>query len=117
MPFGTLETLAAILIVVSVVKLVVIFISPGSWLNFAKKIYAKPTQISVIFLILAAIVLYYLLNAGVTIVEILAIMLFVALLIGVGMAKYANVMLKNIDSKTVLKEQWLYVLIWIILLI
>jgi hypothetical protein len=119
MTFGTLEILATILIVFSVIKLVVILISPRAWLDFARKFYIKPEATSAVAFILAAIVLYFLVSSGVTIVQILATTLFIVLIITIGMAKYGQNIINwadNQDFKNILKDQWFYVLIWFFLL-
>ena len=91
MAFGALEILALILIVIGIIKMVVILIiSPKTWFKFAKKVYTKPTIVSIVALILGAVVLYYLVGAGVTIIHILAVMVFLALFATVGFAKFAN---------------------------
>ena len=120
MSFNTIEMFAVILIAIGVIKIIVILISPKSWLNFAKTIYANPKVTSFVALILSLIVLYYLVNAGITIVQILAVTLFVALLISAGIARYSkNIIgsLKNKDLRELAKEYWLYSLIWTLLLI
>jgi len=71
-------------------------------------------------LILAAIVLYYLINAGITIVDIFAVMLFLGMIMIVAVSRYINELVNWIskkDPKSLLKEQWFFMLIWIILLI
>lgn len=120
MAFGALETLASIIIILSVIKLIVLFISPKSLYGFARKIYSHPNVMSISAVVLAAIVLYYLINASITIVDIFAVMLFIVLIMVVGIAKYANEMMDWVlkkDPKNILKEMWLYILIWILLLI
>jgi len=119
MKFETLEILATILIFFSVIKLVVISISPERWLNFAKNIYIKPRITSAVALILAATVLYFLVRSGITITHILAITLFITLLIVVGMARHIENIINwalTQDLKALLKKQWFYTLIWIVLL-
>ena len=119
MTFGPLEVLATLLIAFSVIKLAVVLISPQAWLNFAKKIYAKPQVTSAVGLVLAAIVLFILVSSGITIVEILAVTLFVVLLIVIGMARYGEEIIdwaQKQDVKAMLKESWLYTLIWVVLL-
>ncbi len=113
---NVIEILALILIVISAVKILTILVAPKSWLNFAKKFYVKPRVTSAIALVLAAVLLYFLIGAGITIVEILAIALFVAMLLLIGLSLYMKEMMKKIDSKKILKEQWLYTLIWVALL-
>ncbi len=119
MTFGALEVLATILIAITVIKLVVILISPQAWLSFARKFYIKPKVTSTVALILAAIVLYYLDSYGITIVQILATTLFISLIIVVGMAKYADNIFdwaSEQDFNAILKEQWLYTLVWLALI-
>ena len=119
MQFGTLEILATILIVFIIIKLVVILISPGAWMQFARKLYIKPQVTSTVSFILAAIVLYFLLSAGVTIVHILAVSLFIVLVLVVGMAKYADALIdwaSAQDLNNILKEQWFYTLVWMALI-
>lgn len=115
----TLEILATIIIVFGVIKLIFILISPEAWLNFAKKVYVKPKVTSIIALILAIIVLYYLIDAGITIVHILAITLFMGLVMVTGISIYFKGVIDWVmrrDVKNILKEQWLLTLIWILLL-
>jgi len=120
MPLGTIETLASIIIALAFIKLIVIFTSPHSWYGFVKKIYSHPNIMTISALVLASVVLYYLLGAGITIVDIFAVMLFVILIMVVGIARYANEMMDWIlkkDPKKMLREMWLYILIWVVLLV
>lgn len=119
MTFGTLEILALILIAITVIKLIVFLINPQLWYSFVKKLYVKPQLVSVVALLLAAVVLYFLIVSGVTIVEILAVCLFVILLMAIGIAKYADEIIgwaKEQDIVFIVKELWLYTLVWILLL-
>ena len=119
MVLETLEILALILIVVSVAKLIIFLLNPNYLYNFIGGIYSKPAVASIIAFVLAMIVLYFLLKSGVTIIEILAVCLFIALVIGIGLAKYADkliVWIKEQDIVFVLKEVWLYTLVWLLLL-
>lgn len=119
MTFGTLEILALILIAITVIKLIVFLISPQLWYRFVEKLYIKPQLVSVVALLLAALVLYFLVVSGVTIVEILAVCLFVVLLMAIGIAKYADKIIgwaKEQDIVFIVKELWLYTLVWILLL-
>ncbi len=119
MTFGTLEILALILIAITVIKLIVFLINPQLWYRFVEKLYVKPQLVSVVALLLAALVLYFLVVSGVTIVEILAVCLFVVLLMAIGIAKYADKIIgwaKEQDIVFIIKELWLYTLVWILLL-
>ena len=119
MTFGTLEILALILIAISAIKLITFFINPQLWYSFIGGLYSKPPLASLIAFVLAMIVLYFLLVSGVTIVEILAVCLFVALLIAVGLSKYVDKLIPWVKEQSivfVLKEVWLYTLVWLLLL-
>ena len=121
MVFTPIEWIALILIVISAIKIIVILVNPGAWnAKVVKKVWANPNLAMVVSLVLAAIVLYYLLQGGLTIVQILAVTLFVALLIGSGMAGYKNELIamadKMLKDKSMIKKSWLYIVVWVILL-
>ena len=119
MTFGTLEILALILILITAIKLIIFLINPQLWYSFIEKIYSKPPLTSFVAFLLAAIVLYFLLKSGVTIVEILAVCLFVALLIAIGVAKYTDKLIPWVKEQNIvliLKEVWLYTLVWLLLI-
>ncbi len=115
-----IEIIALIIIVFSAIKILVLLVKPQAWMNFAKKIWANSGVTSVIALILAAIVLYYLIQGGMTIVQILAVTAFVALLMAVGLVRHVKGLIseyeKDIKAKTMWKKYWLYTLIWVALL-
>ncbi len=120
MAFTPVETIALIIIVVAAIKIFVLLMKPMAWMNFAKKIYlTNPKLTQVIYLVLAAIVLYYLLQE-MTIVQILAVAAFMSLLIGVGLMPIMGDLFKKyegiIKRGNMWKDSWLYTLIWIILL-
>lgn len=117
-----IEILALILIIVAAIKIIVILVSPKTWANMVvKKVWQSPDLMIVVSLILAAGVLYLLINAGITIVEIFAVMLFVSLLAAVGVAIYSkevvSVAQKLLKDRNIVKRSWLYIIIWIALLI
>ena len=120
MAFTPVEIIALVLIVVSVIKIAVLLVNPGSWMNFAKNLYSKPKAVSTVALILAAIVLFYLLQE-MSIVQILAVTAFVILLVLIGLAKEVGPLIKKyeviIKKGNLWKENWLYTLIWIVLLV
>ena len=117
MTFGIIEILASILIVISVIKIVALIIHPESWFKLTKNIFNKPNVASIIFYILASVVLYFLIRAGITIIEIFAVMMFLSMFIAAGMIKYLPEMIKKYKPKTVLQDNWFYVLAWVALLI
>jgi|TARA_Y100000310_G_C20280989_1_gene622607 hypothetical protein len=121
MALTPVEIIALIVIVASAIKMLVLLVNPKSWMNFAKRIYARPGWVSLIALALAIVVLYYLTLEGITIVQILAVTAFVALIILVGIARDVPALLKKYDTMVkkgnLWKEYWLYALIWIVLLV
>ncbi len=119
MNYGTLEILALILIAITAIKLLVFIFNPQWWYSFIEKMYKYPPITSFIAFVLAMVVLYLLQVSGVSIVEILAVSLFIALLIAIGFAKYSEKLIswvKEQDIVLVLKEVWLYTLVWLLLL-
>ncbi|MBU0957991.1 MAG: hypothetical protein KKF56_04240 [Nanoarchaeota archaeon] len=119
MAFTTVEIFALIIAIVSAIKILVIIWNPGKWIDGVKKLYVNPVVTSVVSLILAGVVLYYLL-AEVTIVQIFAVLLFVALLAGSSLAVYSNEffgLASKMMKGDVLKRAWLPILIWVGLIV
>jgi len=114
------EIIAAIIIILSAVKILVLLVSPKSWMNFSKKIFASKGLVQVVALVLAGVVLYYLLQE-ISIVQIFAVIAFTALLFVLGLVNYINAIYKIADkairSGRLWKDNLLYALIWIILLV
>lgn len=111
-----IRTLAAILILISVIKIIFILKNPQAWLNFVKKIYRNVKVIQTIFFIISAVLLFLLLQARIDILKILAVSLFMAFFIGAGIAPYMKKIIKNIKVKTILKDNWVYTVAWLLLL-
>jgi hypothetical protein len=114
-----IEVFAALLILLAVVKLIVLSVNAPAWLTAVKELYARPALTAIVCYTLAGLVLYGLLESGLTILQILAVCLFVVLLIVPGFAPYMGEVLRGLEGKTLgqmLREQWLYTLVWIILL-
>lgn len=116
-----IEIIALIIIIISAIKIIVILVNPKSWADVVKKIWVNPMVTSIIALILAAIVLYYLVwIEGITIVQIFAVIAFVVLLMAVGIGTYAKEVISmstRMLKKGVLKRAWFYTLIWIVLMV
>ena len=114
MTFSTIEILALILIIVSVVKILFLMINPKGWFKFAKKFWGKTGWAKIISLIFAVIVFYYL-TLSMGIIEILAVTLFVALLFAVGLSGRIDDLMKiydkQIKSGNLWKENWLYIVL------
>ena len=119
MNFSAIEILAGLLIVLAGIKLTVVFATPRLWISFMKRVYAAPAAASGIALLMAALVLYLLLRSGLTIVQVLAVTVFVSLLVVVGVAPYAGRLFQWIETQSLLamiRQQWLYVVVWVLLL-
>ncbi len=120
MAFTSIEIIALVMIVLGAIKMIVLLVKPKAWMNFAKRVYSKPSVVKIVGFILGVIVLYYLLSAGITIVQILAVSAFVALLIMIGLAEEIDYFLKKyealIKKGTMWKDYWFYTLLWIILM-
>jgi len=120
MAFTSVEIIALIVIIASAIKMITLLVKPTAWMNFAKGIYNKPKVVKIFGLILAAIVLYYLNGAGITIVQILAVTAFVALLLMIGLANEVPYFIKKYEAMikkgTIWKDYWLYSLVWVVLI-
>jgi|TARA_B100001971_G_scaffold74341_1_gene68549 hypothetical protein len=64
-------------------------------MDFVKGVYHNPRVVKVVSFILGVIVLYYLLNAGITIAQILAVTAFIMLLLMIGLAEEMDYLLKK----------------------
>ena len=120
MAYTPVETIALIVIALSVIKMIILLVSPKSWMDLAKNVYAKPRLVSFVSLILAAVVLYYLIQSGISIIQILAVTAFVVLLIMIGLVKEVQPLMEKYEAMVkkgnLWKEYWLYTLIWVLLL-
>ncbi len=119
MKLSAIEILAGLLIVLAGIKLAVVFVDARIWLRFAKRAYANPAVTSWVALLMSGLVLYLLLQSGLTIVQVLAVTVFVALLLVVGVAPYAGRLFDWLETQSLpdmLRRQWLYVIVWVLLL-
>lgn len=119
MTFNVIETLAIILIIIALVKIAIVFIAPNILISFVSKMYSVPSIISAVGFLLSVLVLYFIVNSGISIIEVLAVCLFVGLLMVTGLANYANeftALLGNQGIYQVLKNMWLYFAFWVFLI-
>jgi Ca2+/Na+ antiporter len=122
----TLEILAVISILFIIFKFAIFALNPRKDIKFSKKFYSKTSLIKLISLVLALSILYILIDSGLTIIDILAVTLFLALVIVVGIIDYTGEFVKKIKSKKFLKKklitkdfikkEFLYFLIWLFLI-
>jgi len=118
---GVIDIMAVIFLAAVTAKLIIVLVSPHSWFETAKKVWKYPGLTMLISLALAILTLYYLLDSGMTMAQIFAVMLFVTLLGATGVAFYSKELMdladKMMKNKNLVKKSWLYVLIWIVLII
>ena len=117
MALNTFETLATILIVVTGIKFLFIFFNPKAWMKFSKKVYTKTKGIQVILLALSLVVLYYLISGGMSIVQVLAVTLFVSLAIAAQLANYVPHLMKFTKPDNILKDYLWIIIFWVVLLL
>ena len=121
MAFTPVEIIALVLIAISTIKMLVLGVKPMSWMKFAKWIYKKPMMTKFVGAILAGVILYYLVNSGVTIVQILAVSLFMAMMFLIGLSEDVTPFIKKYEAQIkagkLWKKHWFYTLIWIALLV
>jgi hypothetical protein len=116
----SLQTLALILIVITIIKLVVILVKPKAWAGITKGILNKPIITMIVGLVLAYLSLDILREAGISYVQILAVMFFLAMLMIMSYASYAREFLSltnKVLRKGVLKRSWLPLLVWLALIV
>ena len=115
------NNLALIVVIVAVIKMLVLLFKPQAWMNFAKGIYKNTVLVQIVGLVLAGVILYYLTGAGITIVQIMAVMAFLGVLLMIGLATNVDDLIAKFEGQikrgNIWKENWLYALIWIVLLI
>ncbi len=108
-----LEIIATIFAIIVLVKLIFLSLSARLWMKTVGAMLNYPVATTLIYLVLAGIVGYYVLS-NIAIIQIAAVMLFTSLLGGIGLAPYSRVMLRlgeEILNEGVSKA-WLSMLIW-----
>jgi len=116
-----IEIIALIVVLLTAIKIIVVLIKPKVWwINIVKPVYKNHILASIVSLILAGIVLYYLLEE-ITVVQIFAVMAFIALVACMTISSYSKEMLglgeKLLKDKSILKKAWLPLVIWILLVL
>jgi hypothetical protein len=115
-----IEIMALVFALIGAVKIIVLLTQPKSWMNLSKTIYQNSFITMIVSLVLAGVLLGYLLTE-MTIVQIFAVMLFMAPLMAIGVSAYSKealaLMNKLAKDKTVVKRAWLAIVVWVILII
>ncbi len=117
MVFTTIEIIALVLAGISVIKILILLVNPKTWLSFVKKIYSQPALLTIVGLIISGGILYLLIKEGIGIVQIFAVMAFMAFFMMMGFAIYSKGMIKlaegMLKNRNFLKKSWFYILLWL----
>ena len=116
-----IEIIALLFAALILVKIgVIIFSGPKKWMDTVKPIYANPKTSSIVAVLLALLVFWYLIQE-LTIVQIFAVIAFTSLLMGLSFFQHskevwemAQKMLKK-NKGQFLGPEWLLILVWIVL--
>ncbi len=115
-----LEIIATIFAIFILVKMVVLLIDPQIWMKkVAEPLLGNPRLATAVYVVLAIVVGYYVF-ASLHIVDVAAVMLFTALVMGVGMMPYSKALLKlagemSATRSELLRNAWLPIVIWTVI--
>ena len=113
------EIFALIILAVIAIKLVVVLVSPKSWMKVVKVFFKRPILTEIVCLVLAIIVLYILM-ISLMLTEIFAVLLFLSLMCMATFACYAKessaFAQKVLKNRKGLKKAWPIILYWVILI-
>jgi len=120
MSFNSLEIIALLFAVLSIIKLIFILVKKNVWFKYVvKPIYKNKTITIPVMFILCLIIFYYLIRQ-LSIVEIFSVISFTSLLIALGLISYSDDLIplfEKIYKRKFNLWQWIYIIIWIALLI
>lgn len=117
MTFTVVEWFVLVFSILALVKLLTVAIKPKGWLKVVKPLYKANIVLFVLELILAAILLYYLLQE-ITLVQVFGGIVLGALLTGMTFAVYGKETLdlgNKLLKTSVMRRAWLPILIWLAL--
>ena len=115
-----LEVIATIFALLVLVKMVGLLMNPQLWMDkVAKPLLGNPRLATAVYGVLAIVVGYYVF-ASLHIVDVAAVMLFTALVMGVGMMPYSKALLKlagemSATRSDLLRNAWLAIVIWTVI--
>ncbi len=115
-----LEIIATIFALFVLVKMVVVLIDPQIWMKKVDEpLLGNPRLATTVYGVLAIVVGYYVLTR-LYIVDVAAVMLFTALVMGVGMMPYSKALLKIAEEMSatrsdLLRNAWLPIVIWTVI--
>ena len=117
-----IEILAAIFAVLVLFKLILSIANPQARVKIAESFLNKNSAIlTIIFLVLSAVIGYYVLSA-VPIIEVAAVMMLLSALMGLYFIQYKKIMIQLLKEElksrqNFLRKNWLSIFIWAFLAI
>ena len=121
MAFNSIEIMALILMIVSAIKLLVIMINPKKWVSVVNAVWKNAGLATIVCLVGTGVVLYYLIDSGIGIIQIFAVMLFLAFLMGLSITAYSKETIgfsrKILKDRAIIKKGWLAIIVWIVLIL
>lgn len=115
-----IEYMAAIIAIIILIKILVILISPKSWMAVVKFFYGNPMITMVLSAILAIGSFWYLMQE-LTIVQIFAVLFLMSMLMFVSLSVYSKDMIpiarKLLQNRKFMARAWLSIIIWLVLTI
>ena len=116
--FGPIEWIAFLFSLLVVVKLVFVLFAKRVWYEkVTSKVYKNKSVFGVLFLVLALVVFCYLVKS-ISIINIMAVMAFTGLFIGLAFLSFGqdmSSMIKKMSSKKFSLWMMIYILIWLAL--
>lgn len=117
---SAVETIALIVVIIGLLKILSLIFIHRSFAKFSTRI-VKSQFFGVSYLLLAILVFYFLMKE-ISVVEILAVMVFTGLLMRAQFSRYpeeASNLVQRVmkDKKEFWKRNWIYIFIWVVLLI
>ena len=117
---AAVEVLAGIFAVLILIKIMGIFIvGPRKWMKMAEAVHQHKARVFILILILILVVGYFVLSA-LSVISLMALLLFASLLLGMGLLPYSAVLLtagkKILATRVdVLRNFWFVLLVWLFL--
>ncbi|MGM0381059.1 MAG: hypothetical protein ACQEP7_03655 [bacterium] len=112
---SVLEIIALFLIGVGLLELLICLFDPKLLLKIARPLYTRPALAQFFYLVVGSVVLYFLIQSGLTIVEVMATVLFAGCVMGLALAPIGRELL-DVFSKQIFEGRFWkdYALAWIV---
>lgn len=112
------EILALLLAVFVLVKIIICLIDPTHWMKFADSVVKKSSLLMLVYVVLAAIVGYYLFQT-VSIIDAAAVMFFMSFVVMVSFIPFADRFMglakdAMANRNMMLQKCWLPIIFWVV---